>query len=53
MGVKIFQVSNGSKKNIVVKSRSNFINVLFLFGVGAFDEFAMIPTTKTLKSETK
>jgi len=24
-----------------------------LFGVGAFDEFAMIPTTKTLKSETK
>jgi len=24
-----------------------------LFGVGAFDELAMIPTTKTLKSETK
>jgi len=26
---------------------------LFLFDVGAFDELAMIPTTKTLKSETK
>ena len=35
------------------KSRSNLINVLFLFSVGAFDELAMVPTTKTLKSETK
>jgi len=35
------------------KSQSNLINVLFLFGVDAFDELVMIPTIKTLKSETK
>jgi len=44
---------NPSSSSPNLESRSNLINVLFLFGVGAFDELAMIPTTKTLKSETK